>query len=145
MSMGLKRDGQLPQGSAKQGRKRDRLKTTPSSPNRDLFFQVPSAITDKQSSRLPRLKCLRQTIRRTTLPSQPLHNSGHTNWNTDAFKVKLCHVNTSCEAQIQTQKPCVVSENIHSHIGRPSRMLWGRVSSSCCSYCWTFLSVCIYH
>lgn len=40
-------------------------------------------------------------------------------------------------------KPCVESENIPSHRDRPSRMLWGRVSSSCCCYRWTFLSVSI--
>lgn len=41
------------------------------------------------------------------------------------------------------QRPWTISENIQSHMGRPSRMLWGRVSSSCCCYCWTFLSVSI--
>lgn len=105
--------------------------------------------------RLWKTKCERGTssvLERRQLSTTEDSCSGHELLNcqrgnsgcTDACAVKLYSVNTGCEAQIQTQKPCAaVSENIHSHIGRPSRMLWGGVSSSCCCYCWTFLPVCI--
>lgn len=52
------------------------LKTTPSFSNKDSFFLVSSATADMQNSRLPCLKCLRQTMSSTKLLSQPLHNGG---------------------------------------------------------------------